>query len=66
MVVKIVHDQKLRKNKAHRVQKVKTHFTKQRQFKESKEYRKLTITSKHGNYLIYYCVSDNLGHYMIV
>jgi hypothetical protein len=66
MVVKIVHDQKLRNNKARKVQKAKTHFTKQRQFKESKEHKKLTITPKHGvYYLIYYCVFDNLGHILL-
>jgi hypothetical protein len=63
MVVKIVHDRKLRNNKAHQVQKAETHFTKQRQ---SKEPRQLTIMPKHGRYyLIYYCVSDNLGHILL-
>ncbi len=62
----IVHDQKLKNNKAHRVQKAETHFTKQRQFKESKEHRKLTIMPKcHIYYLIYYRVCDNLGHILL-
>jgi hypothetical protein len=66
MVVKIVHDQKLKNNKDHRVHKAKTHFTKQGQFKESKEYIKLTTTPKCGiYYLIYYCVCDNLGHILL-
>jgi hypothetical protein len=57
---------KLRNNKAHRVPKVETHFTKQRQFKESKEHRKPTIMPKRGiYYLIYYCVCDNLGHILV-